>query len=111
MEPQINTPVPEKKNGHAGEMVLGIVIGIFQIPLIIYILGMIYAFPPIAQFLAQFVSGYSYFIIFLAILIIEAVMLSKKGNGRMASGILIGTILLPVLAFGACMLMLSGSHI
>jgi hypothetical protein len=105
--PSVNTPNPEKKGGHAGEMALGIAIGIFQIPLIIYILGMLYAFPFIAQFL---VSGYSYYIIFLAILIIEAVVLSKKGKGRMASGIMIGTILIPILAFGACMLMLTGMH-
>jgi len=91
------TPKPAKKTG---DLILGIIIGIVQVPIILYFLAII----------VPLLSSYIYLVIILVIAV-EAILLDRNHRGHMASGIIIGTILVPILAFGACLLMLSGSNL
>ena len=106
--PPMNVPppvMPPKKSGKAGDMILGIVIGIAQIPIIAYVFSIL-----ASTFQGLSSSVYVYYLIPLVIIVVETVLLTNKGKGHMATGIVIGTVLLPALAFGACLLMLSGSR-
>lgn len=94
---------PKNKSGKTGDMIIGILIGIFQVPIIWSIFAFVSPYMP-AGFSNNF-PLYALFIFFV-IIVVETSLLNKKGISNMARGILIGTILIPVLAFGACLLML-----
>ena len=78
------------------DMIFGIIIGIVQLPLLGFFI--IYFAPNLSPFLI--------FAVFIP-LIIEIIMYNKK-NPLLLKGIVIGTILIPVLAFGACFLIFYG---
>ena len=99
MDPQ---QIPNKAPRKTSEMILGIVIGVFQIPLIFYVANML-----VSTFSVYINSAAPFFIIILGPLVLEAFLL-RKNHADMAKGILIGTVVLPFLLFGACLLMLSG---
>lgn len=105
-----NTP-PKNSPGKKSDMILGIVIGILQVPLIYYIITIVLYLPISYSNNSSNYSLYAIPIVFVAVIIVEGVILRKKRRPDMARGILIGTVLIPVLAFGACLLILSGMSV
>ena len=105
--PLVNTPPvampPQKKASRTAETIWGILIGIFQIPILSYFLVLLSGNIIVQMFSSNLVLIP---VIYIALIIIEFILLRKK-HKNMARGILIGTVLIPVLAYGACLLILS----
>ena len=92
---------PTKKSSNIADLVIGIILGIFQFPFIAYICFMVASVPVGLPY-------YLYYLLGLVILAIELYAMFKKGKNYSATGVIIGTILVPVLFMAICSPMLSG---